>query len=65
LLTGINFSLTKFPDGCQTLKNEENEFLEFDFLKTNKVLVDIAIETWNKYIHLKTQARAIYLKKPI
>ena len=65
MLTGINFPLTKFPDGCQTLKNEENEFLEFDFLKTNKVLVDITIETWKKYIHLKTQARAIYLKKPI
>ena len=36
LLTGINFSLTNFPDGCQTLENEETEFLKFSFLETNK-----------------------------
>jgi len=39
LLTKINFSLTSFPYGYQTLKNKENEFQEFVFLKTNKALV--------------------------
>jgi hypothetical protein len=34
--TGNNFPLTSFPDGYQTLENEENEFQESGFLETNK-----------------------------
>jgi len=37
-LTEINIPLTSFPFGYQTWKNEENEFQEFIFLKTNKAL---------------------------
>jgi hypothetical protein len=35
-LTGKNFSLINFPDGCQIWENEENRFQEFGFLETNK-----------------------------
>jgi hypothetical protein len=44
LLTGINFSLTKFPDDCQTLENKESEFLEFTFLETNKAQISNQID---------------------
>jgi hypothetical protein len=37
-LTGKNFPLTNFSDGCQTWKNEENRFQEFGFFETNKAL---------------------------
>jgi hypothetical protein len=38
LLTGKNFPLTNFPDGCQTWKNKENGFQKFVFLETNNAL---------------------------